>query len=165
VHDQKPEIFFERIKIVVAVQQGISGFQAESRNQTVDRFADGMATTSKRAVILGCRDSQIRAASVKYAEFRKLMPYLNESCIPANALQYFAQAEVSQPETLMVHFTIKPGCVAIRGASEIVDPHCCIHDDHNSLFFNATKPRFVEVAFPPYLAPQPAYRSLGMGLN
>src|SRR5580658_2091293 len=129
----QPQALLERVEIVVAVQKSVAGHQAESGNPTVDCLADGITLRPQRAVVPSGFGRQFDASSREHMESQKLVVNLEKHAWIAHPLQDFAQDQVCQSQALPLQRTVEPCCFWVGSASQVVDPHSRIDDDHIQL--------------------------------
>lgn len=130
MHDLQPEGLLKGIEIVAPVQQFVLGLQTERCNQAINRPADGVPEFAQIPVVLGSGNGQGTAAGGKNLELQEIGLDLGELFPVPNALQYFAEDKICQPEPLPLQFAIQPSRFGVFGATQIVDPHSRIDDDH-----------------------------------
>src|SRR5208282_6913358 len=93
-------MLLERIEIVVAVEQFVARFQAESCDQAVDGLADSYAPLPQQTVVLGRSHGELNSTCFEDMEFFEIALYFGERCVTPNTLQHLAEDEVGQPEAL-----------------------------------------------------------------
>src|SRR5271167_3010803 len=123
-------MFLEGIEIMVVVEQFMACFQAESCDQAVNGLAHRVASPPQRPVVLGGGHRQIDSARIEELEVQKFAPHLSKINVSPDSLQYLAQDQVGQPQTLPAQFLIKPRRLLVRDATQIVNPYRGINDDH-----------------------------------
>ena len=78
------------------------------RNQTIDRLANGVTAASKRPIVARGLTRQVGATHVEHLELQQLtLDGLRGNIVP-NALQHFAEDQVSEAETLPVQLLVNP---------------------------------------------------------
>jgi hypothetical protein len=70
------------------------------------------------------------SASTEDFQSHQVALHLDEFGVTLNPLEYFAQNEVGQPETLRSELAVKPSRVFRDSTPEVVDPNGRIDDHH-----------------------------------
>ena len=86
MNDLHPERLLENLEIAAAVQQGVSCFYAESRNQTVDGSSYCVALASQSAIVLRGSYSQFLSSILEQMELQQMLPHPDEIGLIANSL-------------------------------------------------------------------------------
>ena len=69
VYHPETEVFLEGIEIPIAVQQAMSGFQAETCYEAIDGLAHGMAASPQEPVVLRGGHRSSGTPSIEHVEF------------------------------------------------------------------------------------------------
>ena len=108
MHDSHSELCLKNIEIAITMQQRMSAFKTESRDKTINGFSYRVSARPKPSVVLSSRYCQIASAGSKDVKSSKLLLYLEKSSVASNALQHFAQDQVSQSHSLTCELLVEP---------------------------------------------------------
>jgi len=86
VDDLQPKHLFECIEITVAMEEFVTGEQAEGSNPAINRLADGETALPQSAVIQGGGDCKIGPSSGEYLEFHQIISHPIKIRFVSNAL-------------------------------------------------------------------------------
>jgi hypothetical protein len=99
-------------------------------------------------------------------KLKEVVTHAPELPITANSLQHLTQGQVGEAERLTCELTVQPMGCGVFAASQVVNPHGGVNDDHKqSLFQESAGAGFLKITFPPDLSSEPADGPLGVGVG
>lgn len=145
------------VEIPIAMEKSVAVGQAERRYEAVHHFADRLPLLPDAPEISHCCDGKLQAARMKQLKLQKLFLDEQEFALGSYSLQHLAEDQISETDSYLVSFAIKPVRFRIAGPAKIIHPHRGINDEHRGrLFFVAASPHFVQIPLPPNLATKAA---------
>lgn len=93
-----------------------------------------MPSPAQQAIVSRCLPRQVNTTHLEYGQLQQLALDILCDDLIANALQHFAQDQISEPETLAIELGMHPLCLRILHAFEVIDPDSRV-DDHHAGYF------------------------------
>jgi hypothetical protein len=136
----KAEVVLERIKITVSVKESMLAFEAEGRDQAIDRLSHCIASRPESSIVLGRSNGQIFSPGVEHLKSGQVPANLREAGVASDSLQDFTQDKVRQPKTLPGQLSFEPLSMWIHSSSEVVDPDSRVDYHHLRSPYRITMP-------------------------
>ena len=117
------QVLLEGLEILIAVQQLVTGSDAECGNHAIDGFSYREAATLQKPEVLCSCNGQPFSESVKDSKCSQLFSCFTKLAIVANSLQHFAQDQARKADLYLPDCIFQPIRLAIQLIIQVVDPH------------------------------------------
>ena len=144
-HHSEAEVLLESVEVAVTVEEKQVALNAPRCDENVNGLPHGNPVEAQGTEITRCLDGNLSSAYVNLMQGEENILGLVEVTLGVEALQDFRQHEVPHGNGFGGEEGVEEVGLFVPGASEVVNPHARVHEDHLSVLIFSRSPSQVMV--------------------